>query len=118
MDSSGGILGNIVIQSENERYSLTDMSANGENDFGTRLKKSKDGKISAEVLNSSDNIINGQFFLGIYENGSFKKIEDFGNIRLNRGIKAEREISEEVSSQSDIKLFFWNSLDGMKPVTK
>ena len=118
VDSSGGILGNIVIQSENERYSLTDMSANGENDFGTRLKKSKDGKISAEVLNSSDNIINGQFFLGVYENGAFKKIEDFGNIRLNRGIKAEKEISEEVSSQSDIKLFFWNSLDGMKPVTK
>ena len=107
------------MQNENARYSLTDIAADGENDFGTRLKKSKDGKISAEVLNSSDNIINGRFFLGIYENGAFKKIEDFGTLMLNRGIKAEKEISpDSVSSQSDIKLFFWNSLDGMKPVTK
>ena len=117
-DSSGGVNGNIVIQSGNARYSLAEISANGENDFGTRLKKLKDGKFSAEVLNSSDRIINGQFFLGIYEGGTLKKFEDFGSIRLNRGIKAEKEISEGISSQSDIKLFFWNSLDGMKPVTK
>lgn len=118
-DSSGGVLGNIVVQNENARYSLTDIAADGENDFGTRLKKSKDGKISAEVLNSSDSIINGQFLCGIYEDGVLKRFEDFGTLRLNRGIKAEKEISpESVSSQSDIKLFFWNSLDGMKPITK